>query len=121
VALHWRGREEKMAQEQSSKVLKKWESLSTLLEVHKFDNGIELRPKGINKGEAVKTLLKEMPANTTIAYLGDDFTDEEAFEVLGPKALKILVRGEARPTKADINIVPPDELLWFLNKWSEVS
>jgi trehalose-6-phosphatase len=34
----------------------------------------------------VKTLLKEVPHDTVIAYLGDDFTDEEAFEILGDRA-----------------------------------
>ncbi len=94
IALHWRGRDADMVQEQSLRVLERWKKmiLGQPLEIHEFDGGIELRPQGINKGEAVKTLLKEVPPDTLIAYLGDDFTDEEAFEILGERALKVLVR-----------------------------
>jgi len=119
IALHWRGRDADMAQEQRLRVLEQWKKmiLGQPLEIHEFDGGIELRLQGINKGEAVKTLLKEVSADTVIAYLGDDFTDEEAFEILGDRALKILVRKLIRSTKADIHLVPPDELLWFLDQW----
>ena len=79
---------------------------------------MSIRPQGVNKGEAIKTLLKEALPDTMIAYLGDDFTDEEAFGILGGKGLKILVRKQTRSTKADIQLIPPDELLWFLDQWT---
>lgn len=119
VALHWRDRDPNIAQEQGLRVLERWKKaiFEQPLEIHEFDGGIELRPKGVNKGEAVKTLLKEISPDTTIAYIGDDFTDEEAFDILKEKALKILARKTIRPTKADIQLIPPDELLWFLDRW----
>lgn len=119
VALHWRGKEAKMAQEQSSHVLTQWRKhlLEHPLEIHAFDEGVELRIQGINKGEAVKTLMKEVSPDTLIAYLGDDETDEEAFEVMGNRALKVLVRNVSRPTLADLQITPLKELLTFLDRW----
>jgi trehalose-phosphatase len=119
IALHWRDRDANMAQEQSLRVLERWNKmiLGQPLEIHEFDGGIELRPQGVNKGEAVKILLKKVPLETVIAYLGDDLTDEDAFEILGDKALKVLTRKLIRPTKADIHLIPPDELLWFLDRW----
>jgi trehalose 6-phosphate phosphatase len=119
IALHWRGRDADIVQEQGLRVLERWKKmiLGHPLEIHEFNGGIELRPQGVNKGEAVKTLLKEVPPDTVIAYLGDDFTDEEAFEILGDRALKILVRKLIKSTKADIHLVPPDQLLWFLDRW----
>lgn len=119
IALHWRDKDVKIAQEQSSHVLKRWQELifGHPLEIHEFDGGIELRPLGINKGEAVKILLQEISPDTMIAYLGDDFTDEEAFKVLGSRALKVLVRKVIRPTRADIHLVAPSDLLWFLDQW----
>lgn len=120
IALHWRGRDADMAKKQSRRVLERWKKmiLGQPLEIHEFDGGFELRPLGINKGEAVKILLKETLPDTMIAYLGDDYTDEEAFRVLGNRGLKIFVRKETRPTKGDIHLIPPDELLWFLDQWT---
>lgn len=119
VALHWRDRDSNIAQEQGLRVLERWKKMifGTTLEIHEFDGGIELRPQDVNKGEAISTLLKEISPDTTIAYIGDDFTDEEAFEILEEKALKILTCKAIRPTKADIHLTPPDELLWFLDRW----
>ncbi len=119
IALHWRGKDNEVAKLQSQKVLKKWNVITQQypLEVHLFDCGFELRPKGINKGEAVRTLLQDLPLETPIAYLGDDLTDEDAFEILGSRALKVLVRKELRPTKADIHLIPPIDLLKFFDWW----
>ena len=122
VALHWRGAAPKIAQEQSQQLIGAWKKKllsGNPLELHAFDQGIELRLKGLNKAAAVKTLLEELPSGTAIAYLGDDFTDEEAFEFLAERALKVLVRKEMRTTRADIQLEPPEELFWFLNRWIE--
>lgn len=120
VALHWRGKDDSAAaQEQSFCVRKRWEKIieGHALEIHEFDGGIELRIQGINKAEAVKVLLKMTPSETIIAYLGDDLTDEEAFQAIGSRGLKVLVRKEIRPTAADVHLVPPVELFWFLDRW----
>ena len=42
---------------------------------------VELRPATTSKGTAVRTILAEHPAHVPV-YLGDDVTDEDAFEVL---------------------------------------
>lgn len=117
IALHWREMDPNLAEP----VKACWKELINHkpLEIQSFDEGIELRVLGINKGYAVKKLLEEFPENNLIAYLGDDFTDEQAFHVLGDKALKILVRKKLRPTLADVYITPPNEVLEFLDKWLE--
>jgi len=56
-----------------------------------------------------------------MAYLGDDITDEDAFQALGNRGLKVLVRQEPRQTLADIQIKPPDDLFKFLDKWIELT
>jgi len=58
-----------------------------------------------------------MEKETVAAYLGDDFTDEDAFTAIKGHGIGILVRKEFRPTEADIWIKPPDELLSFLSDW----
>lgn len=119
VALHWRGVASDIAESESSLVLEAWKQwiVGQPAEIHRFDGGFELRPKGVSKGEAIKTLLKEHPSDAVIAYLGDDFTDEEAFHALGERGLKVLVRESPRATFADVRITPPKELLSFLDRW----
>lgn len=121
IAVHWRGLPKSKISPIIDQLLPLWEKLCQYypLEVHHFDGGLELRP--INQGKAlpVQILLKEIPPNTTVAYFGDDFTDEEAFQALGDQGLKVLVRKELRPTLADIQLTPPEELLSFLEQWRE--
>lgn len=119
VALHWREKEGAACDREKKIVIEGWKRIAagTALEIHAFDGGVELRVKGINKGEAVKTLLQEAPKGTVAAYLGDDFTDEEAFSCLNEDGLKVLVRHGERPTLADILLLPPGELLCFLDQW----
>jgi trehalose-phosphatase len=80
---------------------------------------LELRIHGINKGEAMRTILAESPLQCVCAYLGDDTTDEEVFAVLGERGLKVLVRAEPRPTLADVCLRPPEELCLFLDRWTK--
>jgi trehalose-6-phosphatase len=58
-----------------------------------------------------------MPKETFAAYLGDDYTDEDAFEAIKNRGVGILVRKEFRLTRADIWLEPPEELLFFLGNW----
>jgi len=115
VALHWRGKDPKLA----DGIKKTWSTLiqNSLLEIQPFDGGMELRVRGIDKGKAAQVLMQECSEKAVIAYLGDDLTDEAAFQTLKNKALTVLVRPEFRPTHADIHLKPPEELIEFLNCW----
>lgn len=121
ISFHWRGLSKEKQKEIRDKVTDKWkdEAGNYNLELHEFDGGIELRDANMNKGVAVDSIMSKETNGTITAYLGDDQTDEEAFEKLGNKALKVLVRTESRPTKADIHLVPPEELIEFLDRWIE--
>lgn len=123
VACHFRGMKIDEKERIFQQVKKEWEKicLNADLEVHQFDEGIELRPKGKNKGDVINQILKEASKETAIAYLGDDQTDEEAFAALKDRGLKVLVRKNLRPTLADLHLVPPKELLAFLDQWIKVS
>ncbi|HSS95420.1 MAG TPA: trehalose-phosphatase [Terriglobales bacterium] len=121
IAVHWRGRSESEAAAIRKLVLQGWSQIAHYrkVELLEFDGGVELRPPEPDKGDAVREILKQLPATTPVAYLGDDTTDEHAFGALEGRGLRVLVRPEWRETEADIWIKPPGELLEFLNKWRQ--
>ncbi len=119
IAVHWRGLEAqevlalKQSVQQLSAPLIKEQSLRLL----DFDGGIELRAPGKDKGSVVRAILGETGTDGAIAYLGDDRTDEDAFESLRGRGLTVLVREQKRATKAEIWLKPPEELIRFLEDW----
>ncbi len=119
LAFHWRGLSDKEATRLRSLVIGQWPLDTEVggLVLREFDGGLELRPTGLGKGGAVREILAEIDSASPVAYLGDDLTDEDAFEALGDRGLKVLVRGESRNTRADVRIEPPEELLAFLDRW----
>lgn len=123
IAVHWRGHSESEAAAIRKLVLQGWLQIARhrRVELLEFDGGVELRPPEPDKGDAVREILKQLPAGTPVAYLGDDTTDEHAFEALEGHGLRVLVRPEWRETEADIWIKPPDELLDFLDRWRQAN
>jgi len=61
--------------------------------------------------------LSEINPNTTVAYLGDDSTDESALRAMLGRGISVLVRPKWRPTAAQFWLKPPEELLDFLGLW----
>jgi trehalose-phosphatase len=122
-AFHWRGLDVKVAESIKSMVRERWElkAESLGMKLHLFDGGIEIRPDGMDKGKAVKEILSRFNDAIPVAYLGDDLTDEDAFKALGNQGLKVLVNKNLRSTSADLQIIPPAELLEFLDSWIEFS
>lgn len=120
LALHWRGmapdKREQTRGEVQGFLLKGVDP--RVLACHPFDGGIELRIPDTDKGGAVRAVLQETKGDASAAYLGDDYTDEDAFEAIRGRGLGVLVREEFRETRADLWIQPPDELLAFLRRWA---
>jgi trehalose-phosphatase len=118
-AFHWRGESNETKRVIAATVEVHWsEKIDSYgLSMHRFDGGIELRPKNISKANAVTTLLAEHESKIPLAYLGDDVTDEDAFAAIAERGLKVLVRADGRESSADIRIRPPDELITFLQDW----
>lgn len=75
---------------------------------------LESKPKGWDKGKAVKLILKKekRKKEDLVFYFGDDFTDEDAFKVL-KKDFTFLV-GKKRNTKAKFFVESPKETVNFL-------
>ncbi|MCB2230802.1 trehalose-phosphatase [bacterium] len=119
VAFHWRGLPAATAEDIKRRVTIHFSHAvgTPSLELKNFDGGLELKYTDITKARAVRSLLGEVSDNTPLAYLGDDMTDEDAFAALDGRGVRVLVRKELRPTAADLWIVPPTELLEFLDDW----
>ena len=117
IAIHWRGKES-MARGLRRRVQRCWQAVPhpSGLRMVEFDGGIEIVLAAKTKGDAVRTILGEMGSDAAVAYLGDDTTDEDAFEALKGRGLNVLVRGEYRETLADVWICP-EEVAEFLGAW----
>ena len=123
LAFHWRGLAKERVAEVHSWIMEKWTTLAAqqALGWHDFDGGIEFRARGWDKGEAVKTILAESGPQAVCAYLGDDLDDERAFKAMPDSGLSVLVRGQFRPTAADLWIQPPQDVRDFLIRWQQAS
>ncbi|HXY09087.1 MAG TPA: trehalose-phosphatase [Terriglobales bacterium] len=123
VALHWRGLAPQQIDELRATVGELWYPLekSYQLDLLAFDGGLELRVRGNDKAKAVAAILGESDPDSVVAYLGDDRTDEDAFRALQGKGLTVLVQTQPRPTLADIQLRPPQELIQFFKEWLAAS
>ncbi|MBW1987470.1 MAG: trehalose-phosphatase [Deltaproteobacteria bacterium] len=84
----------------------------------------ELQPKiDWDKGKALLWLLEALEmdgADVLPLYIGDDVTDEDAFQVLQDRGLGIVVQEEAQPTAAQYRLRHPEEVEIFLNALLEI-
>lgn len=88
-----------------------------ILEIINGAKVIEARPKGWNKGTAIDLFLTrhEERKNILPIYIGDDFTDEDAFRVLKKRGITIhVINKSRRKTAARYRVGNPDEVFSFL-------
>jgi trehalose-phosphatase len=117
VAVHWRGLRPPVSTRLHAAALEAWEGLvNGELALLNFDGGLEIRAQGHDKGDAVRAVLATAE-DAVCAYLGDDFTDEDAFRAIRPHGLGVLVREKPRKTEADLWLARPHDLTAFLERW----
>lgn len=121
IAFHWRGLSEDKITSLKNRVDEGWRAFTAEpgIKLLRFDGGLELRAAHPDKGDAVAAILKTAGSDIPAAFLGDDDTDEDAFQALGRRGVSILVRSEYRETKANVWLRPPVELIEFLKRWSK--
>jgi len=119
TALHWRGLPREQAEEMSRRLRAALADLcgEAGLRLRDFAGGVEVDVGGADKGDAIDTVLGEMGEGTVAAYLGDDFSDEDAFRAIRGRGLGVLVRPRPRPTAAEVWVAPPEGVAQFLNEW----
>jgi trehalose 6-phosphate phosphatase len=119
IAIHWRGMPPGEARRIQALTEDGWKPLAERsgLKLLRFEAGLELRVSHPDKGDAVRTILAALDAKVPIAFLGDDLTDEDAFQVLRGRGLTVLVRADYRETMAEAWLSPPEELIAFLERW----
>jgi len=121
AVMHWRGASPENAQQIREKTMALFAPLAGKdgLALLQFESGVELRA-GRDKGGAVTQILEQSAPETPVAFLGDDYTDESAFQAVNTHAkngLSLLIREESRPTKAQLWLQPPAQLKAFLKGW----
>ncbi|HVZ80591.1 MAG TPA: trehalose-phosphatase [bacterium] len=74
---------------------------------------LEAKPRGFNKGKAVKKIVRHFPDHRVV-YAGDDITDLSVFKSLGKKGLKVAVGTRIPKRYSDLRFPSPKALLEWL-------
>ncbi len=104
-----------------------WTAWQTLAEgeekvrLQRIDGGIELRVCGWNKGTAVLSLVSQSPEDTLAVFLGDDVTDEDAFEAVQGFGFGVRVGESDRRTVAAAHLPTCASVADFLEEWLRVA
>ncbi len=119
VAFHYRAVSKQKRSQLKNKFLSLVEKYNFgNIETIEGDNVIEVRPTKWNKGDAVKVYLKRKSNTNSIfpIYIGDDTTDEDAFQYLNQKGLTIYVKNDSNlKTNASYWIKNPEDVIRFLS------
>ena len=81
------------------------------------DHVIELKPAGVDKGRALATLMRDAPfRGRTPWMLGDDRTDEDAFQYVNAVGGVSAIVGTRRPTAARHALADPPAVRAWLHR-----
>lgn len=85
--------------------------------VHKGNKIIEIKPHAISKGQIVERLLRKKTAYDFVLCCGDDYTDEDMFEMLASKPFAHTVKIGLGETKAKHQVQSVKEMLSLLKSF----
>ena len=119
VALHVRGLPTAEARRFTELASAAWAPLCVpgQIEVRPFRAGFEFRALGQDKGRAVRDLLAGEPAGAFAVFVGDDETDEDAFDAVRAMGYGVRVGPAEEPTLATAWLEDPAAVSEFLAEW----
>ena len=116
-AVHYRAASKKADEDDVLAQLRDWaEAMPAALEAVWGKKVVELRPQGLTKGTAVRRVADNHPGRTPV-YLGDDTTDEDAFEELAATEGAVTVRVGGGATAARYRLGSPAEVARYLRRY----
>jgi len=123
IALHTRGLEYEEAEHAGRAVRAAWRphEAKGVLRTVPFAGGFELRASERDKGTAVKALMAEEPPGTLAVYVGDDLTDEDAFEAVRDRGFGLRVGAPGGTTSATAWLGDMEEVTEFLAEWLSIA
>jgi trehalose-phosphatase len=119
IVLHTRGLPPREAQALTEAGRAAWrpETEAGPLRLHGIHHGLELRADGHDKGSAVRALLDRAGDGAFGVFVGDDTTDEDAFQALERRGVGIRVGDAAARTRAQAWLPDCAAVAAFLERW----
>lgn len=119
VVLHTRGLTEAEAKSVQDRCAEAWSPLAIAgqVNVDRIDGGMEVRARASNKGTVVRSLLAQAPPGTLGVFIGDDVTDEDAFEAVRDRGFGVRVGGQDRASFALGRLPTCEAVTRFLEEW----
>jgi trehalose 6-phosphate synthase/phosphatase len=92
-AWHYRMANERLGSREAARLIRELAPLAERqgLEILPGNKVVEIRPRSVNKGRIVASLLDELPAKGVVVAMGDDRTDEDLFAALPADGIAIHV------------------------------
>lgn len=113
-AIHYRAADDEA---EARERIRSWaDAVPDMLEAIWGKKVMELRPKGMSKGTAVRKVAAGFPGRTPI-YLGDDVTDEDAFAALAYVDGAIPVKVGDGDTRAQYRLSGPSAVVEYLREY----
>jgi trehalose-phosphatase len=122
LSLHTRGMSNEEALRAEKEIFSKWRQLAIIHELscQRFDGGFEIYSTDWNKGSILSELLEKEPRESFSVYVGDDETDENAFQRLHGFGIGIKVGAPEGPTAAAGFLPDFNAVRTFLETWLSV-
>jgi len=117
LALHYRRAERDTAlaaREEFVRAVHRYQQQGIKLELLVGKEVIEAKPTGTTKGDAITQILARYVSTALPIYIGDDLTDETAFDAIAEIGIAILVAEMPRETAAARILKNPTEVYVFL-------
>jgi trehalose-phosphatase len=120
VVLHTRALPGARARELEASCMHEWQPLAVAgVALDHIDGGVELRARERNKGTVVLSLLSQAAPGTLGVFVGDDVTDEDAFEAVSEWGFGVRVGDVHEPSIAQGRLASSDAVGAFLEAWLE--